>query len=108
MESDPRTADVYAGDIAAAHPSRTAVFSFVILADADPNAFARIANLFDLANLAPKSVHLESQSDDVLTVSVEIGPLATVRAEMIGRKIAQLTFVRDIQVRAKAASDASR
>jgi hypothetical protein len=93
------TADVYAGDAAMSDQQENqpqAVFAYTIDADAEPDVLARVANLLNLANLAPISVSLRRESSEIVIISVEIGPLRRVTAEMIRRKLAQLTCVNNV------------
>lgn len=90
----PATADVYAGDTTALPPGSGAgsrVFVFRIEADAEPDAFARIASVFNIANTAPERVSLGRGAAGQLSISVEIELAREVTAEMIRRKLEQLT-----------------
>jgi hypothetical protein len=94
--SDRAVADVYAGDnsdLTSAHGKSERVFSYAIEADADPDVLARVANLFNLANRAPKYVTLRTNAEAQVTIVITIGPLDSTNAEMICRKIRQLTCV---------------
>jgi hypothetical protein len=94
--TEPAKADVYAGDTAnptGSRDSSAAIFLFSIEADAEPDVFARVANLFNLANLAPLWVTLRRIPNEHVNISVQIGPLSLVSADMISRKISQLTCV---------------
>ena len=54
------TADVYAGDMASTYRAaeRAAVaYVFAVRAESEPSAFARVANVFNIANVAPRSAH---------------------------------------------------
>jgi hypothetical protein len=93
---DRAVADVYAGDnsdLASTHGESERVFSYAIEADADPDVLARVANLFNLANRAPKKVTLRTNAEAQVTILITIGPLVPANAEMICRKIRQLTCV---------------
>ena|ERR1700730_6632701 len=92
-------ADVYAGDTTLPddwNEQEQIVFVYTIEADAEPDVLARIANLFNLANVAPMSANLRRKSPELVVLSVEIGPMRSTIATMIRRKIAQLTCVRDV------------
>ncbi|MEA2649953.1 MAG: hypothetical protein QOG61_2388 [Candidatus Binataceae bacterium] len=94
--NDRAAADVYAGDnsdFTRAHGESRRVFSYAIEADAEPDVLARVANLFNLANCAPKYVTLRTNTEAQVTIFATIGPLDPVNAEMICRKIRQLTCV---------------
>jgi hypothetical protein len=55
----PIAAHGYAGDIAELQSSTDAtssIFLFRIEADTEPDAFARVANIFNIANTAPRQL----------------------------------------------------
>jgi hypothetical protein len=96
VDKQTALADVYAGDnsyLATANAGSGRMFSYAIEADAEPDVLARIANLFNLTNRAPKYVTLRSDGDARVTIIMTIGPLDPSNAEMICRKIRQLTCV---------------
>jgi hypothetical protein len=74
---------------------------YTIVADTEPDVLARVANLFNLANLAPLSVNLQRKSDELVHISVEIGPIRSTSAELIRRKLTQLTCVTDVALTAR-------
>jgi hypothetical protein len=89
-------ADVYAGDTAspgAVDPSERTIYLFNIEADSEPGTFARIANVLNIANVAPNRVSLElNRNDGTLIIYVELrGCLSA--AQAIQRKLIQLTEV---------------
>jgi hypothetical protein len=89
------SADVYAGDTASpGEPaSDGAVHVFTIEADAEPGTFARIANVLNIANTAPRRVSLEHQENGAtLSIQVELA-VGVGTAQSIQRKLAQLTDV---------------
>jgi hypothetical protein len=90
------TADVYAGDTSSpttADPREGAICFFNIEADSEPGTFARVANVLNIANVAPSRVILEHKKDDeTLSVYIELAVgLSTVHS--IQRKLSQLTDV---------------
>jgi hypothetical protein len=90
------TADVYAGDTAAPDLSSelaTNVFLFSIEADADPDVLARVATLFNLANVAPLRATLQRRSPDHVHIIVDMERISRTMADMIRRKLVQLTCV---------------
>jgi hypothetical protein len=94
-------ADVYAGDTGShgdTVPKPRAFYIYAICSDPDADAFGRIANLFNFANVPPQRVDLRTERDHRLTVSVEIGPIEESVAEAIRRKVAQLTCVVEVHV----------
>jgi hypothetical protein len=89
-------ADVYADDIASvgAPGGRShAAYSFAVEADADPDAFARVAGVLTVSNLLPRAVTLRREGQDLVSMAIKIGPLGHVMADMIRRKLLQLTCV---------------
>jgi hypothetical protein len=94
-------ADVYAGDTGALELSpgqaRT-VFWFTIEADAEPDVWARIANLFNAANVAPLNATLHRPSPHRVHLSVRMGPISAATADMIQRKLLQLTCVTSVEL----------
>jgi hypothetical protein len=89
-------ADVYAGDTAspnAVDPSERAVHIFNIEADPEPGTFARIANVLNIANVAPNRVSLElKRNDGTLSIYIELR-VGLGTAQAIQRKLTQLTNV---------------
>jgi len=106
-ESAP-TADVYAGDTSRLNSADTAnrrVHCFTIEADAEPGTFARIANVLNIANIAPNRVILELQEDArTLSVYIELN-VGLSTAESIQRKLAQLTDVIHVDLQMPPASE---
>ncbi|HEY3654712.1 MAG TPA: hypothetical protein VGL34_06960 [Steroidobacteraceae bacterium] len=100
-DEGPPRADVYAGDTtnlvqSAGQPEM--VYLYAIEADAEPDVLARVANLFNLANVAPLSAELRRKPTDQVGISVAIGPMSFVIAGMIHRKLAQLTCVNNVEL----------
>src|ERR1700722_18017867 len=99
-ESSP-TADVYAGDtsrLSSADTANPGIHRFTIEADAEPGTFARIANVLNIANIAPNRVVLELKEDgQTLKVDIELG-VASSTAQSILRKLAQLTDVTHVDM----------
>jgi hypothetical protein len=91
---NPSAADVYAGDIGELKSSTntsSSVFLFRIEADAEPDVFARVASIFNIANTAPLQVTLRRGGPDQVNISVAIELSLESTADMIRRKLAQLT-----------------
>jgi hypothetical protein len=95
-------ADVYAGD-ASVKPSGKAdrLFVFAIEADPEPDVFARTANIFNLANVAPWKVHFEHLPTGTIAMSVAISLRSDILADMIHRKLEQLTCSLSVVVTCK-------
>jgi hypothetical protein len=77
------------------------VYSYAVEADAEPDVLGKVANLFNLANIAPLHAHLDRASQERVLISVDIGPINRATAEMICRKLAQLTCVNNVEYIAK-------
>lgn len=94
------TADVYAGDNGqgSSGESRTNVFLFEIQADAEPDVLARVANLLNLANEIPLSAHLQRKSAEHVYIEVTMERITTTMADMIRRKLLQLTCVISVEL----------
>jgi hypothetical protein len=88
------TADVYSGDMAVVDSTTvrgTSFFLFTIEADAEPDVLARVAALFNIANVAPHSASLSRESSDHVKISIGINLTSAITADMIRRKLEQLT-----------------
>jgi hypothetical protein len=96
------TADVYAGDITTIHlaaDTRSTVYCFRVKADPEPDVLARVAGIFNIANAAPYRATLLRDSPDVVNMSVAIELSGAVMADMIRRKLAQLTCVISVEMK---------
>lgn len=93
--------DVYAGDLdlgtASTEPATRV--RVVVHADADPDVLLRVAVQLNLANRAPTTFHLCSQEDEVI-IETELVGVADTLIDMICRKLAQLTCVREVKSKA--------
>jgi hypothetical protein len=94
VDHNSRTADVYSGDTTVVEPSTmrgTSCFLFTIEADAEPDVLARVAGLFNIANVAPRSARLSRDSSDHVKISIGINLTSAITADMIRRKVEQLS-----------------
>jgi Mg2+/Co2+ transporter CorC len=100
--SNKAIADVYSGDVAKSD-SHFALGNllFFIEADADPDAFSRIAGVFNFANKAIEAAKIERSDVDTLTFQIEIMDIAPTLAESLHRKLSQLTAVRVVAITRK-------
>jgi len=99
------TADVYAGDVApeGSRNSRPpGVATFNVVADAHPDLMLRVGVALNLLNVAPRLFHMESRPDGTAVVSARVD-CAEPQAELIARKLQQLTSVREVVVKYAAA-----
>ena len=94
-------ADVYADDLASPETLRdrtSAYYSFVITADADPDAFARVASVLTLADVPPMEVNLRREGNNTLLIAIQIEPIGQAIAESIRRKTSQLTCANNVEM----------
>ena len=94
-------ADVYSDDVASLETlcdHTSADYSFVITADADPDAFSRVANVLTLANVSPWELTLRRERNNTLLIVVQIGPIRHVIADMIRRKTSKLTCINSVDM----------
>jgi hypothetical protein len=98
---NPIPADVRADGIGnASAPCETTLdnLRFCILADASPDIFGRVANLFAVANLAPQAASIERVGCDQLQFRIEFCAINLKTADYIKRKIEQLTLVSSVEI----------
>lgn len=104
---DMLTPDVYAGDMSSPSSDDTmnrGIHCFTIEADAEPGTFARIANVLNIANVAPSRVILELKEDGrTLNIHIELG-VGSSTAQSIQRKLTQLTDVIHVETQDPSAS----
>ena len=94
------TADVYAGDDGPPDGMgnfRPGTATFSIVADADADVVLRVSAALNLLNVAPRLFHMEARPGGLAAVSALI-QCAEPQAELIARKLQQLTSVRDVVV----------
>jgi hypothetical protein len=94
-------ADVYADDHALRDGARSSrpggAATFDIVADADPHLVARIGGVLNLLNVAPCAFHMECRPGGMATVQARVD-CAEFQAELVARKLQQLTMVREVVV----------
>ena len=99
------TRDVYRDDDALREGARKSqpkgAATFDIVADADTDVLGRVSAVLNLLNVAPRAFHLETRPEGTVTVKA-IVECAEPQAELIARKLRQLTCVRDVAVRYSA------
>jgi hypothetical protein len=69
-----------------------------VAADAEPDVLARVANVLTIANLAPRRANLEKHGNDTVSIELEVGPIGHTTADMIRRKLSQLTCVTGVKM----------
>ena len=96
------TADVYAGDDGLREGARNAqpagAATFDIVADADADLLVRVGAVLNLLNVAPRAFHMEARPEGTATVKALVD-CSEPQAELIARKLQQLTSVRDVVVK---------
>jgi hypothetical protein len=99
------TAQVYADDQALREGSsgetRGGVAAFDIAADAQADLLVRVSSVLNMLNVAPRMFQLESRADGGATVRASVD-CAEPQAELIARKLRQLTAVRDVDLKYRA------
>lgn len=86
--------DVHSGDVTiASNPSPLVRAIFEVRADADPGALPRVAAMLAVANVAPLRVNCERESNREMLVTVVLDGITAVSAELILRKLQQLSVV---------------
>lgn len=101
--------DVYAGD-SDQRPGATPLAPRIdaritVEADPDPDALARIAGIASLTNVAPVAASLTTTRAGPLTVVLEFSDITEAIADLVRRKLAQLTCVTRADCRTIARSE---
>ena len=100
------TRDVYADDDALREGAKKSqpkgAATFDIVADADADVLARVSAILNLLNMAPRAFHLEQRPEGTVTLKATI-ECAEPQADLIARKLRQLTSVRDVVAHYSAA-----
>jgi hypothetical protein len=94
-------ADVYADDITNPNSSLdvgATLFLFRIEADAEPDVFARVAAVFNIANIAPRRATLRRESQVTVNITVLIELARASVADMLRRKLEQLTCTQSVDL----------
>jgi hypothetical protein len=102
LEDRAIAADVYPGDISTVTSSSKAgyaLYLFRIEADPEPDVFARVAGVFNVANIAPRRATLRRELPDTVYITVAIELSGPVSADMIRRKLEQLTCTVSVELR---------
>ena len=77
--------------------------TFNIIADADADLLGRVGAVLNLLNIAPRTFHMEARREGTATVNALVD-CAESQAELVARKLQQLTSVRDVVVKYAAAA----
>ena len=99
-------ADVYAGDVAPPEDPKNSrpagAATFHVIADAHADLVVRVGAALNLLNVAPRVFHMESRPEGTAAVRALV-VCAQPQAELIARKLQQLTSVRDVVMEYAAA-----
>lgn len=99
------TAQVYADDQAlrtgADRTPRGGLATFDIAADAQADLLVRVSSVLNMLNVAPRAFELHSHADGQARVRAFID-CGERQAELIARKLRQLTAVRDVELEFRA------
>jgi len=90
------TRDVYAGDedLRSAAPSHSdSTILFIVIADPDSNSLARISAIIAMTNLPPSGGSIVTDSSGQLITTIEVRGCSSSTAELLKRKLEQLTCV---------------
>jgi hypothetical protein len=92
-ERRPRR-DVYSGDLTNANASVPLVrVAFDVRVDSDPGALPRVASTLALANVSPLRLSCERSITDELIITAVLDGITATVAELILRKLQQLSVV---------------
>lgn len=95
------TADVYAGDEALRGGDRSrqpaGVATFEVVADAQADLLLRVGVVLNLLNTTPRRFELESGADGLVRVRACVD-CNEAQAELVARKLRQLTAVREVEL----------
>jgi hypothetical protein len=100
------TADVYAGDVRLPEGARRfkGAATFNVIADAHADLLVRVSAALNLLNVAPRVFHMEVRPEEGTAAVRALVDCAEPQAELIARKLQQITSVRDV-VMSYAASE---
>ena len=92
------TADVYAGDVRAPEGAKRnrGAATFNVVADAHADVLVRVVAALNLLNVAPRMLHMEAQPEEGTAAVRALVDCAEPQAELIARKLQQITSVRDV------------
>ena len=97
--------DVYAGDDPTGKSTDPpSLCTLSVLADPDPLVLCKVANQVALANVAPTRCLLEVTADGGVRIEVDVWVASSHLADLMVRKLSQLTCVRETQARFITAS----
>jgi hypothetical protein len=95
------TVDLYAGHGCLrpdAHSRPEGAATFDIVADADADLIGRVSAVLNLLNVAPQAFHMEARPEGTAAVSALVD-CAENQANLVARKLQQLTSVREVVLR---------
>lgn len=86
-------ADVYPGDVATPGSQPTGGVLFTVLTDGEPDALLRVTTQLRLGNVMPRSGSFATSPDGSVSMRFEVQGLSAASAELIRRKLLQVTSV---------------
>jgi hypothetical protein len=78
--------------------------TFIVIADADANLLARVSAALNLLNVAPREFHMEARPGGSATLNALVD-CSEAQAELVARKLQQITSVRDVTLRYATAQE---
>jgi hypothetical protein len=78
--------------------ARLLAHRFVIEADADGPALTRISAMLELGNCCPSSLRLKRRASDMVRIYTVLTGLTAIQADLIRRKLDQLSCVRSVDL----------
>jgi hypothetical protein len=79
-------------------PQPVGAATFNIFADADPDLLGRVGAVLNLFNVAPRAFRMEASQDGTANVVALVDCHAS-QAELVARKLQQLTSIRNVSVK---------
>lgn len=97
-------ADVYPGDVATPGSQPTGGVLFSVLTDGEPDALLRVTTQLRLGNVMPRSGSFAANADGSVSMRFEVHGLSAATAELIRRKLLQVSSVYSAECETVAAS----
>jgi len=70
-----------------------------LLMESNPGALARVCNVLCVLNLVPQSVNSEQLAAEELSLTLKLGPVASGSADLLYRKVSQLTDCLEVRLK---------
>ena len=82
----------------ASRQDRPTAYQLLVVADADPDLLARVANVVLLTNRLPRAATMLQHGEGIAEVAIELGDADVELAARIARNLGRVTSVRDISL----------